>query len=211
VAPLVWKRPNSIGEGEAIRGMGGIVAPLLAGFCLATIAVLASADPTKTPLAEWSVFCLAISGVTFLYAMQFSFLALRSGSPPSGYVDWVPDAVIRADRMATLRDEQAEDRELFRRYFARAGFFYDVGLLFFLAGLALLMVPAHWHTSNRLAVAAVGLAVAVEFLWFLLSMGVPLLSIGRILNPVRADVRATVKPNVDAIPPEELERMGLRR
>ena len=189
--------------------MGGIVAPLLAGFCLATIAVLASsADADKTPLANWSIFCLAAAGVAFLGAMQYSFLALRSGSPPSAYLDWLPDAAIRDDRLTELRLEQAADRHLFELYFGRAGFLYNVALLFFLAGLGLLIVPGHWQVSNMLALAVVSAAFVVEFLW---SVSGPLAGVGRMLNPVRADVIAKVRPTVDDVPPEDLQRMELRR
>ena len=99
----VWKRPGSIGDAEAIRGMGGVVSPLLAGFALATIAVLmTSADPKKTPLAPWAVLCLAGAAVAFLYVMQYSFLAVRSGSSPSSYIDWEPEVTINQNDLSAF-------------------------------------------------------------------------------------------------------------
>lgn len=205
----VWKRPGSIGDAEAIRGMGGVVSPLLAGFALATVAVLmTSADPNKTPLAPWAVLCLAAAAVAFLYVMQYSFLAVRSGSAPSSYIDWEPEVTLQPERLERLRLEQAADRRLFTLFNRRAGWLYDVGLLLFLAGLALVVVPSRWGIANVIALTVVGLAFAIEVLWILAD---PFAAVGRLLNPVRSDVEAAVKATVDPVDQEELRRLGLLR
>jgi hypothetical protein len=189
--------------------MGGVVSPVLAGFALATIAVLVtSADPNKTPLAPWAVLCLALAGVAFLYVMQYSFLAMRSGSPPSSYTDWEPEVALEPERLEHLRLEQAADRRLFLMFNKRAGWLYDLALLLFLAGLALVIVPARWGVPNVIAVTVVGLAFVVEVLWILAD---PVAAIGHLLSPVRGDVEAEVRSTVDDIDPSDLRRLGLLR
>ena len=212
--PRVWKRPTSIGEGEAIKGMGGIVAPLLAGFSLATVGVLATSyDPSKTPLATWSLLCLSSAAVAFLYVMQYSFLAVRSGSPPSSYLDWEQGAARSRDCLTRVRREQAADRRLFDIFNKRCSVLYDAGVLFFLAGLALVVVPVRWETPNVAALVVLAGAFLVEFLWALSvipSLSDPLRPIMSRLAPTRADVQAEVDANVDDdLDTQELRQLGL--
>jgi hypothetical protein len=173
-----------IGEMEAVRGMGGIVAPLLAGFALATIAVLVTASE-HPPCASWAILFLAASAVAFVYAMQFSFMALRYGAAPQERLDWTPEAAVDTTQaLAELRREQAQDHALNKRYSRRAGIFYNLGLLGFLAGLGFVMVPKTWSVQSVATLGVVAVAFLAELLWILRSRGV-----ARWLVPLREDVR----------------------
>jgi hypothetical protein len=235
-APQVWKRPNSPGDIEAVKGMGGVVAPLLAGFCLATIAVLmTSTNTAKTPLAVWATLCLTGAAVLFLYTVQYSFLAVRSGSPPSAYLDWQTEARLDPKRMHKLRREQAQDRELFNRYQRRAGAFFTLGMWAFLAGLALVLVPHQWQFMNVVAVSGVGIAFFVEVLWWLsgsppvvcrltrligrvplivwlghFTRLIPLIKLlGRVAQRKLTPGREDVEISLDEMLPDDLRRLGL--
>jgi hypothetical protein len=69
----VWKRPTPIGDAEAFRGLGGIVAPVLMGFALATVATLAGGS--ALPGSEAAIAFLVASATCFLYCMQFTSMA----------------------------------------------------------------------------------------------------------------------------------------
>jgi hypothetical protein len=199
----VWKRPGSIGDVEAIKGIGGVVAPLLAGFCLATVAVLMTSSESKTPQARAAVVCLAIAAVAFLYAMQYSFVAVRNGSPPSAYIDWDPYCTIHPRLLTAVREEQADDRRDFVKYDDRAGWFYNLALLLFLAGLALVIVPTQWQPWNGIPLAVIATA-------FILELGSWLGSTYRRLKATR-NAQAVGVSRVDEIPTDHLKRLGLLR
>jgi hypothetical protein len=210
VTPLIWKRPGSIGDLEAIRGMGGVVAPLLAGFALATIALLVtSAHPAQTPQAPWAVACLAVSAVLFLNSIQYSYLAVRSGTTPTAYLEWDPAAKLDPKRLNDVRLEQAADRKLFDRFNGIAGLLYDGALLLFLAGLALVIVPQEWQPANGVALGAVSLAGAFEVTWILARWSGPLQSIVAVLVPLKSEVSKQVASTVDPIPSQVLAELGL--
>src|SRR5437899_1807757 len=86
----VWKRHAPIGKFAMVQGMGGIVAPLLAGFALATIAVLlttgwvnsSTTSKDGPPFADWAVAALAIAATLFLLTMEFAFVASRYAITP---------------------------------------------------------------------------------------------------------------------------------
>jgi hypothetical protein len=208
LTPFVWKRPNSVGDVEAVKGMGGIVAPLLAGFCLTTIAVLVTTADHKNPAARYSVFFLALSAVFFLGSIQYSFLAVRTGSKPSDYLDWQPDAKIHPMRLQELRLEQAADRKLFYRYFKSAGHLYDIALISFLLGLLTALIPEQWHIANVLTLCVPVLALVYEILW--ITNGIrPIPGIGPLLFPLRENVMDEVKGTVDHVVTSDLQAMGL--
>ena len=208
--PGIWKRPNSLGDVEAFKGLGGIVAPLLAGFCLATIAVLLTAgQATQTPYAPWAVTCLSAAAVLFLNNIQFTFLAVRSGSPPSVYLDWSPEATADPTWLLSLRQEQAQDRRLFERFSSVARYLYDVGLVAFLAGLDLLIVPPVWDPPHALALTIVSLAGAFELLWLLGTWFPPLNALMKVIAPVKVDVAKDVAPTLDPVPEDLLRAIDL--
>jgi hypothetical protein len=209
MTPLVWKRHGSVGDVEVVKGMGGIAAPLLAGFCLTTIAVLVTAADHKNPTARHSVVFLVLAAGAFLASIQFAFLAVRYGSKPSEYLDWQPDAVVHPHRLQELRFEQAADRKLFERYFDLAGGAYDLGLLAFLLGLVAMIIPEQWHIANRIAVGVAVLALAIEVVWMVNGhWRIP--GLGRRFFPMREDLAEDVVGSVDEIPRSDLEAMGLR-
>jgi hypothetical protein len=138
--------------------------------------------------------------------MQYSFLAIRSGSPPSAYLDW--EQGVDPERLHDLRLEQAADRKLFMRFNSCAGHLYEFGLLLFLCGFAFVVVPDHWHPENVAAVAIPGVAFVFESAW-MLSDNVAF--IRRWICPIKADVMKKVLPTVDRMSESDLEAAGVWR
>jgi hypothetical protein len=169
VTPKVWKVSQPINYSEQLQVSGGIAAPLFAGFCLTTIAqlVIGSDHPW---LYEWAVAALAASASLFIYTLQLSALAVGLSASPSERLDYYPDARSNVETLKRIRERQWKDAARRKDLTGRAGFCYDVGLLAFLGGLALIIVPRVWNPwpiGRTIALAVIGLAMLIELIWFL--------------------------------------------
>ncbi len=159
-----WQRPKLLGYTETLRGLGGIVAPLLTGFSLATIAVLLTAT-THPWLWRWAVVALTVAVAVFLFAMQVSFLALARSPSPSDFLAWVPEIADNEALRAQALTEQAHTFKQMSRLWKRAGFTYEIAIIAFLAGVVLLLVPHKWTVVKGLPAAVSGIALGVELWW----------------------------------------------
>jgi MFS family permease len=159
-----WRRPKLLGYTETLRGLGGIVAPLLTGFSLATIAVLLTAT-THPWLWRWAVVALTVAVAVFLFAMQVSFLALARSPSPSDFLAWVPEIADNEALKAQALTEQAHTFEQMSRLWKRVGFTYEIAIIAFLAGVVLLLVPHKWTVVKGLPAVVSGLALGVELWW----------------------------------------------
>lgn len=171
--PHVWERPQRLGYQETLRGLGGVVAPLLTGFSLATIAVLVTSKD-RPPLSDWAEAALAAAVGLLLYGMQCSFLALSRTPSPPDIVAWLPEATVDATALDDARAEQAANMADVKRLWKRTGLTYDLGLLSFLAGLLLLLIPHAWSAARIFGVGIAGLALFVEIWWTLANRIKPL-------------------------------------
>jgi hypothetical protein len=161
---LVWKQPGHLGDLELAKGMGGIASPLLAGFSLAAIATVVSADKPP-PLTGLALASLAAAAGLLLLSMQCAFHAAKYGIPPDVRLTAWPEAMLDERVLQRLREEQAQDHVLARRYRERARFFYNVGLLAFSVAVALLIVPTSWSVARIIAFAIAILLCIVELWW----------------------------------------------
>ena len=160
----VWEQPNNLGFADQLRGLGGSVAPVLAGFSLATIATLQTAS-TGPPLEEWSLVAFASSAVLLLMTMQLSSHALGRSAPPSVRLDWSPGARVDPRTLDGVRQRQRTDMTTVQIFWRRAGLCYDLGLLSFLTGVLLLLIPEFWSAERIAAVGIAGTALFVEVIW----------------------------------------------
>lgn len=154
----LWAQPATVSEHEVVRGFGGVVPSVLAGFSLSTIATIVTSD-NPPPLESWAVAGLIITASSMLYAMQFLFTALRYWSAPADILMWRPEATQDPTVLRTQRWHQALDQALFKRYAARGRLWYNVGITAFSVSILLLLVPSGPAPQFRLSDAAV-LAVA---------------------------------------------------
>lgn len=154
---LVWKRPENVARGEEVRGFGGVVATLIAGFSLAAIAQLVSAEDPP-PLYSTAVAAFTTASVLMLISAQFAFLTLRYSATPEERLAWHPEARVHPLPLAAERQRQAEDKLLSDAYYSRARFFFNLGLIFFFTGLAFTVIPHDWNLGwfAALTVAVIG-------------------------------------------------------
>ena len=145
-----------------------MVAPLLTGFSLATIAVLVTAS-VKPPLADWAETALGLSAAAMLFAMQTSFLALSRNPSPDEIVTWQPETAVSDDALQQARAAQAATFANMERFWDLSGPAYDLGITGFLAGLLLLLIPHanSWSPAHVTAVVIGGLALLGELWWVL--------------------------------------------
>jgi len=160
----VWWRPRALGYAESLRGLGGIVSPLLAGLSLAAIATLATSDH-KPPLTSWAVAALAATVVLLLYSMQVAFLSLNQNSTPADILMWHPEAMVSEEELQRAREVQAADFKDMERLGKLSFLAYSYGLITFLVAVLLLMVPAKWSIGWMFGMVVTGLALLLEIWW----------------------------------------------
>jgi hypothetical protein len=164
--PKVWERPKPLGEPEAVRGLGATVAPLLSGFSLAAIATLVNADPTRRPpLTDFAIGAFAIAVALLLQAMQFAFMVLRYSAPVDARLNVNPWARRLTDDLEGEREVQWHDALAAGFYRQRVYRLYDLGLLAFLTGLLLLLIPRHWSAGRSMGLVMIAASTVIELLW----------------------------------------------
>lgn len=160
----VWQRPRALGYHETLRGLGGIVAPLLAGFSLAAIATIVTSD-TAPALAEWAAAAFAAAVALLLFSMQVAIDALRQNSSPSDVLMWRPEATVSDDELQLARLAQAADFREMTRLGRLSLETYGFGLVAFLLGVLLLMIPDEWSPAWVVGVAVTSAALTLEVWW----------------------------------------------
>jgi hypothetical protein len=148
---------------------GSIAAPLLAGFSLTTAAQLVIGKDHPW-LFEWAIALFAVAAALLVYSVQFSIIALGYAATPSERLEYNPEAASRVEILRIVRKRQWEEMELRARYSVRARLCYNLGLLAFLGGFGLIMVPNRawpWPWGQAIGVAAIGIAFALQAVWML--------------------------------------------
>lgn len=167
--PRVWNRRRPINYPKQIEMAGGFAAPLLAGFSLTTVAQLVIGRDHPW-LSDWAIALFAIAAALLVYAVQFSATTLGYSATPSERLDYNPEAAFKPNILRVIRNRQWEEMELRAKYTARARCCYNVGLLAFLGGLGLILVPHHgwpWPWGRFVGVAVVGISLIIEVMWIL--------------------------------------------
>ena len=147
--------------------VGGIAAPLLAGFSLTTVAQLVIGRDQPW-LAGYAIALFALAAALLLNTLQFSATALSYAATPSERLDYNPEAASDAAILRVVRRRQWEEMDLRSLYMKRARFCYNFGLFAFLGGLGLVIVPHRswpWPIGRLVGVTIVGLSLLIEALW----------------------------------------------
>lgn len=165
--PEVWNQRYPINYPKQVEVAGGIAAPLLAGFSLTTIAQLVI-GPDHPWLSEWATALFALAAALFIFAVQLSAKALGYAATPSERLDYNPEAASITEVLKLIRKQQWVEMELRHKYSTRARYCYNVGLLAFLSGLGLILVPHSswpWPWGRVAGVAIVSISLLVEIIW----------------------------------------------
>jgi hypothetical protein len=147
-----------------LRSSGGVVAPLLAGFSLATITLLVTST-TRPRLGEWAAAAFAAAVGFLLFSMQVAPLALSHSVTPQERIGWYPEAAKSSPALEYARLEHEVDSQLVFHYWRLAGGAYDLGLLSFLTGLVLVLYPRTWTIGSGIAFGIAVAALMVELRW----------------------------------------------
>jgi hypothetical protein len=167
--PRVWSRRRPINYPKQLEMTGGVAAPLLVGFSLVIVAQLVTGKDQPW-LSEWAVALFTIAAVLLVYALQFSSMALGYAATPSDRLDYNPEAASEPDILRVVRTRQWEEMELRAKYTFRTKYCYNLGLLAFLCGLELIIVPRDswpWPWGRFVGVAAVSVSIIIEVMWIL--------------------------------------------
>jgi len=165
--PRVWNRRRPINYPKQTEIAGGIAAPLLVGFSLTTIAQLVIGQDHPW-LFEYAIAAFVIAAVLLVNTVQFTATALGYAATPSDRLDYNPEAAFIPYILRTVRERQWEEMELRAKYTRRALLCYNYGLLAFLAGLGLIIVPHHrwpWPWGQFIGVVVVCIALGAEGAW----------------------------------------------
>lgn len=167
--PRVWARRRPINYPKQIEMAGGIAAPLLVGFSLTTVAQLVIGHDHPW-LSGYAIAFFAIAAVLLVNTVQFSATTLRFAATPSQRLEFNPEAAQEPAVLRKVRERQWQEMELRSRYTERAVNCYNFGLLAFLAGFGLILVPQHpwpWPWGRFAGVVVVGAALVIEGMWII--------------------------------------------
>jgi hypothetical protein len=140
--PPKWRKPAPLGYANAIDSVGGVAAPLLAGFSLASVIVV-SDDAANFRWPGAAMLCLAIAAVMLVGTVQCAFNARQYIWSGAEVQAWWPDMKEKSEREERLREEQDW---AFRRWQAWTTWTrrtYELGILALLVALALALPPQH--------------------------------------------------------------------
>jgi hypothetical protein len=159
-----WLVRYPLGTTDALRSMGTVAAPLLAGFALATLAVLLTGNP-QTRFAGPATFALALASTMFVLCVQFTVTGLLYSATPAERTDWLPPEPGDPSVAERLQRVQRKDHYLQARFLARARITYDVGIVSLLAALLAMVAPQHWPSWRAAAFLVVAASMALELAW----------------------------------------------
>jgi len=158
-----WDVPEPVAYPDAIQVVGGVAAPLLAGFSLSAVTLLigTQADIRRPGL---SLFLFAVALVAFVTAVQTAFHARMYAATPAQLLEWWPGA--DAERVVVAQREQSAAMSKHRWWAKRCRHTYNAGILAVLLALATIVIPSGEMGAGRIAALTVLLlAVALEVLW----------------------------------------------
>ncbi len=135
-----WWRPKyNLGFPQAIELTTSIAAPLLAGFSIALIGVVAQASE-HFRFPGTCVLFLAFAAVMLLVCVQCGFWARQYLTTPSETKNWYDDIdyVTQAD---AIKSKQRGNAAGYQAWISRARWSYQFALLSLLLGVAVLLMP----------------------------------------------------------------------
>jgi MFS family permease len=162
-----WWRPANPGDLEAAAARSGMATPLLAGFSITFMGVVAQQDNSFWQ-PGLSIFLLSIAVAFFVISVQCGFWARMYAFSPTDAATWYPHLEDDPDLLAEVRSRQRRRGAAFTLWNDRAKNSYSGGLLFLFIGLASALIPRATDPQPgwRWAAAAVALAMfAFELYW----------------------------------------------
>jgi hypothetical protein len=161
-----WGPPTPIGYHAALQSVGGIAAPLLAGFSFTMTSVLLTAS--SHPL-RWLNVALALfvaAGLVLIFAVQSAVWLQSYAAKPSDYMDWYPQNVFGSSPDSTLVKKQIDDFGKAGKWAKRTRRLYNLGILLLLGAITTAVVPPGSISLERAVVIGIGaVGFLVELVW----------------------------------------------
>ena len=162
-----WDVPTPYGSSEAVQTMGGIAAPVLAGFSFTLLAlILQIEDALKWP--DLALVALMGAGLGFIAVVQFTFWTRHYSARPAEILEWWPDAEDPWRRELIREDQWTYEAER-RRWATAARRAYITAIVLLLVGVALVLVPdgplGDIPAGRATAIAVALLGLLLELLW----------------------------------------------
>lgn len=170
----VWTIPGTPGYPAAIENVGGVSAPLLAGFSAALVGLLLDSGTTvdlRWPEQAMLLFVLAV--ICFIGAIQTTIHARTNAVTPDEMKSWYEE-LSTCEWKHELVNEHKHYVDEHQKWCNITSILYRVGILAFLLGLTLIVVPQKdvVLTITRMAVISVAaIGFLSELLWILINVG----------------------------------------
>jgi hypothetical protein len=156
--------PNPYGLFATADGLGGVAAPLLAGFAITMVALVVQiAGDVRWP--DVSLVLLGAAAVLLLQVVQLSARARGYAVTPSQAYEWYADIERNPARLRVVNWELRHHLACWRALVRRARARYNLAIVLLLGGIAVLLVPketAELTMMRGLAIAVIGLGALIE-------------------------------------------------
>ena len=166
---LFWKVPSPCGAPAAVETLSTIAAPLLAGFSITLAGVIIQASE-RFRFPGIALLLLVIAGVLLLSCVQCGFWARHYYMRPGDAIEWWPDYESNLHRRKMLVNEQRQSYARYKRWSKLARHTYSFGIVVFLLGIMVTLIPtgAGWQSKVQWgAVSVAALAAAGELIWLM--------------------------------------------
>jgi hypothetical protein len=183
-----------------------VAAPLLAGFSLTAIVELVGRSASLHN--DLAIMSFSLAAVLLILAIQAGLTAAMYQATPAMRIEWEPEARIDDIVAQKVRQEQWADEELAMLYRKRVRYEYNLGIIAFLIGLVIVLIPHPWSWSVPRLV-GIGAAVIVVVLEIIGLLGKPV-AIHRRIAPDR-DVVAAGHAKREAAQPSPIDGDDLRQ
>jgi hypothetical protein len=156
-----WRKPTPLGYANAIDSVGGVAAPLLAGFSLASVIVI-SEDAGSFRWPGAAILGFTIAAVMLIGTVQCAFNARQYIWSGADVRAWWPDMKENSEREERLRAEQDWAFGRWQTWTAWTRGTYALGILALLIALAFALPPHNLGTQDGLRWTASGVAFAAS-------------------------------------------------
>jgi hypothetical protein len=141
-----WEYPPPFGRAAAVQTMTSVAAPLLAGFSIAVIGVVAQA-PSSFRLPGVTLTVLTVTAVLLVACIQVGFRA-RAVLYSKGEIDsWWPEEERKVDPRIdySVRVNQNNDYRKWLGYHKRARQFYNLAIISLAFGISTALIPPLYY------------------------------------------------------------------
>jgi hypothetical protein len=150
--------PNPYGQFATADGLGGVAAPLLAGFAITMVALIVQiVDDVRWP--DVSLVLLGGAAVLLLQVVQLSARARGYAVTPAQAREWYPGIEHDPARAGVVDWELRHHLDCWRDLVRRARWRYNVAVILLLCGIAVMLVPK--KAAELTAVRGLAIAVIV--------------------------------------------------